>query len=315
MSGGPRDARGPRGGGPRGWLLALLVLGALVAAAWLFWSEARDEDRQRAETAAPEERELAEGVLDVPDPDEQDDDRRRGEEGRSRLDAGTRRDRPTGDDGASSDDDGDASAEPLPAVFANLRGRRVSLAPASARGGGDPRRVVKAGGVRVACARRYDADRLAHELAVLERLAQMLDRAGAEVVLLGAEGGDAGCVDVRVGELHDSELALVARAGAVRRPHALPGRPGRGIDAKSRRESVAFAAELAAALGAGEPVRRTTPALDRLLAESAAIDRPGGAATAMVDLPPPERRELDDVATALGRAIAITASKASRETE
>lgn len=286
-----------------------MVLACLGAAGVLFWLDARDDGEPRTRTAPVEERELAEGELQVPD-DDVDDDRRRGAPGRNRLEQGRGGSDDAIDNPADADDDDDEalpgadSSTPLPAVFRHLEGRDVVLLPASMGARGNARALVSVGGLRVPCAAATDPARLARELDLATALRTVLERAGARVTSLGPE---AGCVDTRVRRLERGELALVVRAVASG-GRVLAGRPAAGMDAAARRPSETLAAELAAALSLQAP-RAPDAAARTLLARTAAIDLPGGAAVALVELAAGAGATSDSLAFSIARGLAVTASR------
>lgn len=302
------------GGGPRPprWLVALLVAGCLLTAAALFWRDARDGEQTSPEASAGRSREQADSVLELPgeraDQTTTDADAsRRGDQGRKRLDAdggaATRN-----DDAAEPGSDASAS-EPLPAVFAALRGRRIALAPASTTVAGDADRSVTVAGLRVACAALADADRVAREAAAIARVASVLQQAGATVIRVGDSTGRGGCVDARVATLEGADLALVIGSSSSAATRVLAGAAGPGDDATAN--SADFAAELAAALEL-RGVTRPDDADVRRLRQAAAIDLPDGAAVVLLELPPDDPATTVERARAIVRGMALASARAPR---
>jgi hypothetical protein len=286
-----------------GWLLAALVAGCLATAGWLFWADARIDDSSKEASTKTETRELAEGVLDVPDDETKTTDDRRADVGRDRLEAGA-------ESGAGSGDDGDDTTttedpEPLPAVFEHLAGRTIALAPASANAGSDADTTVRIGGVRVKCGAAADDERLGAEVALLERVRGVLERAGAKVALVGGADAAAGCVDARVRELERADLGVVMRAGE---DHArvLAARPAEGASTSATRAAGVLAAQLAGAIGLDAPTSNSGNATRDLLARTGAIDLDKGASVAYVEPVATSDEAADELALAIGRALALT---------
>jgi hypothetical protein len=291
-----------------GWLLAAIVAACLATAGWMFWADARLDDATKTDTTSTEDRELAEGVLDVPkDSGDSDDDSRRGDVGRDRLDAGQGTDDGAGD---STDDAPEPDAEPLPPVLKNVAGHEIALAPASVGAGRVADRMVKVGGLRVPCAGGADADRIEAELELLGRVRDVLERAGATVVLLGAEPGGAGCADARAVELDHADLALVLGSGD-KQALVLPGRPATDADRASRAASNRFALELGGALDV-DGADDATAAERTRLADAGAIDLADGAALAYAEAVVGSDADADALAIAIARAMALTLVAAER---
>lgn len=293
------------------WLLAAIVAACLATAAWLFWADSRLEDGTARDAQATEERELAEGVLEVPEEDDDTDGGptgadRRSEEGRERLDDDAIED---GETRAEDLDDATGTDEPLPAILEHLAGRTIVLAAASANAQGDEDRLVRVGNLRVPCAAAADADRIGAELALIRRLRRVLDRAGARVVLVTAEDGSAGCVDARVRRLEQGDLALVVRVGGDA-TLVYAARPTKATDPASRRASNAFAAELAGVLGLERPGSSASRHAASMLARAGAIDLDGGAAVAFVEPVATSDDAADARALDLARAMALTLVRA-----
>ncbi len=313
--------------GPRvpTWLLALLVVGALGGAGWLFWSERGADDASR-DAPAEEASDESNDVLSLPDEDAADDDGsgRRGDAGRDRL----------GDrdgDGIADDPDADDARDDLPAAFASLRGRRVALVPAAASGSGDVTRLVQVGDLRVPCATPGAAGVLEQEVAALGASSELLARAGATrtgsaaastsgatdaASATGAARADdlgaTSCVDARVRSFDDADVAVVLRVDPkATAPRVLAGRPSaRGTDA----DSATLAAEVAAALDV-DATTATSAATRSLLARAGAIDAADGAAVVLIELP--ASRVADDArrdaaATDLVGALAAFLSRADQ---
>jgi hypothetical protein len=283
-------------------LLVVFVLLCLGGAAWLFTSELRNTASQDAEPATEEpqgggERERAEGVLSLPRREGATDERRRGDDGRERIDPD-----------ATIRPGADQPRRPeLPRVLASVRGREVALLVASVPGSGEADRRVPIGGLQVRCAGAADPARESDERDLLDRVARVLERAGARV--LRAER-PAACIDARVRRLHAADLAVVLRADPGDR-RVFAGRPAGGAtDADPR--SRALARELAAALDV-ESVSGLGRAADRdLVTEVGAIDLPGGAAVAlvMVDARGRDAAARDALALEIATALGVAASRA-----
>lgn len=298
MSGGGR-------GGPRlpTWLLVAFVAGCIGGAAWLFLAggiDGGDGGDRAKESAAEVDPDRPEGVLVVPDDDEPTDERRRGEQGRERIDP---EDAVAPAEGPREDDD--ARLPELPAVLGALRGRSVALLAASAPGDGDIDRTVSIAGVDAPCAALADAARAQVERELLDRVAGLLDRAGAGVVR--ADAPDA-CVDARVRRAQQADLVLALRAGTAD-DEVVAGRPA-AARAAVPASSAAFARELAARTGASD-ASRTGGAAQRSL-ESATTVGARRPPTALLDLDlrGATADELDELALELATALAVTSSRA-----
>jgi hypothetical protein len=275
-------------GGPRlpTWLLVAFVAGCIGGAAWLFLAggiDGGDGGDRAKESAAEVDPDRPEGVLVVPDDDEPTDERRRGEQGRERIDP---EDAVAPAEGPREDDD--ARLPELPAVLGALRGRSVALLAASAPGDGDIDRTVSIAGVDAPCAALADAARAQVERELLDRVAGLLDRAGAGVVR--ADAPDA-CVDARVRRAQQADLVLALRAGTAD-DEVVAGRPA------------------AARTGASD-ASRTGGAAQRSL-ESATTVGARRPPTALLDLDlrGATADELDELALELATALAVTSSRA-----
>lgn len=277
-------------------LLALAAVAALLAAAWLFAGGGGDDGTGSITDAPDPGREQAEGVLDLPDEEEPTDARRRGDEGRDRLDD------PDGGD-SSDPDQADHPDEDLPAIAANLQGYRIALGTASAPAPGNVERRVAVGDLRVRCADAVDPAREAQEAAVVAALADLVQRAGGRVVRSDAPPA---CVDERARRLDRGTLGVVLSAQDGRL--ATAGRSARGNgDASSR----TLAAELAAALDLDPPTPAELTPARRRATSGGAIDLPGRAAVAWVEFEAGlDEAGVDELARALLEGLAATAARA-----
>ncbi len=254
------------------WALALVVGASLVGSAWLFLADRSDDSAQDAASTSTKE-DRAESVLSLPKGgDEPTDERRRGAEGRKRLDA---------DPTTTTNADGDATTDTgLPPSFASLKGRRVALAAASSEGNGDVARLMRIGSLRVPCA--TPGSTVGTELAIATAMSELLSRAGATTV---GNDDDAfsrtQCVDRRVRAFGDADAAVVVRVVDGTVPRVLVGRPSGTPDG----DSISLAAEMAAALDLPAVTPARSAELRSLLANSGAIDAADGAAVVLIELP------------------------------
>jgi hypothetical protein len=284
-------------------LLVVFVLLCLGGAAWLFTSELRNgpsQDAEPATEAAPEAgdgREQAEGVLSLPRREGATDERRRGDDGRERIDP----------DGTLRPDGQQPRRAELPRELANLHEREVALLVASGPGAGAADRRVPIGGLQVRCAGAADPARAPDERDLLDRVAGVLERAGARVIRAEQP---AACIDARVRRLHAADLALVLRVdpGDAR---VFTGRPAGGATTTDPR-SRALATEIAAALNVASVSGLGRPADRDLVTEAGAIDLPGGAAVALVrvDARGRDTAARDALALELATALGVAASRA-----
>jgi hypothetical protein len=300
-------SRSPRSGPQRPrvptWALVLLVLAALGGAAWLFVADAVDPGSggdSGAETSTVDE---SDDVLSLPNDDEPTDGRRRGEEGRDRLDDEDER-------GSGEGDAGDLDPD-LPSAYASLRDRSVAVTVASAAGSGNADRLVRIGALRVPCAGLADAEALAAEQGVAAAAHDLLGRSGAE--LAGDPEADAAtCTNARAKVVDGAEFAVVLRVDPkARAPRVFAGRPTAAAD----EDTVILAAELAATLGVDEVTPTTSRAARTLVTNAGAIDSPGGARVVLVELP--ASRVVNEaarqaVARDLADAIAAVAARADQ---
>lgn len=291
------------------WLLALVVIAALAGSAWLFLGDLTKDGPSSTSTTAQEEADESGDVLSLPKDDEPTDERRRGTEGRDRLDPDTGA---STTDAANADADADADLpDDLPAAYASLRDRRVAIVAASSDGTGDVAKLVRVEGLRVPCASPGSRDALEVELAMAAVTADVLQSAKARVD--GSredEFASETCVDARVKTFADADVALVYRVvPAGDEPRVIAGRATGAPDANS----TTLAAEVAAALGLDAVTPAKTAATRTLLANSGAIDAPAGASVVLVEVPATRLTEqgalkviVDDVVGAvaayLGRA-------------
>lgn len=287
-------------------VLGVLVVLALGGAAWLFVAGDDDSRTQNSpkSTRGAADDDTAEGVLSLPKGEDPTDARRRGDEGRDRVD-------PEADSMSdATPDDEDSPAEQLPAVLANLKGETIALGVASAATPGDAARKVKVGDIRVPCGGGADPARARIELDLVDRLTRVLERAGATVVRTDSP---AACVDVRARRAHDADLAVIVRHGSTDTARVMSGRATRtATDASAATSrSMQLAGEIAAtAFDAARYSSPKTAADRRALNQSGALDVLGGGAMAYVELPVRvapigERDQLAlAIATAMGVAIA-----------
>jgi hypothetical protein len=237
-----------------GWVLLVGTLVVLGAATWLFVAEGRDDDPQAA-TERTTESPRAEEELQLPSSDEPTDTRRRGEDGRSRIDR---------DDASGDGDGGEAAVKP--ATFRNLRGVTVALGPASATAD-RPGRAVRIGAIRTTCGGPRDVDALAIELALLDRVELMLEASGARVSRLDEpQSRTVPCRDVRARLLGNASWSLVVSATG-RAPAADYMAPARSTRPETTGSEV-LVAELAGAL---DLTTRPTTSATRAARRSAAL--------------------------------------------
>lgn len=277
-------------------LLALATIVALLAAGWLFAAGGGDDPGGSTPDVPEPDREQAEGVLDLPDEEEPTDARRRGGEGRDRLDD-------PDDEGPSDPEDAEEAQEDLPAIAANLEGVRVAVGTASAPAPGNVQRRVAIGGLRVRCADAVDRAREVQEAAVVAALTDLVERAGGRV-----ERSDAppACVDERARRLHRGTLGVVVSAQDGRL--ATAGRAARG---EGDRGSRTLASELAATLDLDAPTPAELTAARRRATSGGAIDLPGGAAVAWVEFDAGlDEAGVEELARALLQGLAATAARA-----
>lgn len=288
----------------------------LGTATWLFIRDASSPDpKPPASSAADPKGAQAEGVLSVPDEQDLADERRRGAAGRDRLDPA---DSTTTAPGA----DADAADPSLPASFAGLKGASVALAPAAGlvSSDGAPLKVSSIGGIDVSCGSSDDGEerieRLARERAALDRVAKVLERAGANVTRIDAAKGRVECIPARVRAMEEADFALVVRADPGGDTLAYAARPATSLDKASAAASTALAAELAGALSLGQVSIARSSDERAMLADAGAIDLPAGASSALVQLggDTPTAAQLDATALDLARAIAATAARADGPT-
>ena len=293
------------------WVLALVVLAALAGSAWLFWGDlTADEPKAPSSESSGQTADESGDVLELPDSEEPTDERRRGDDGRDRLDPGAATD---GDEDADSDADADADADALPAdlpaAYASLRDRRIAIVAASSDGTGEVKRLVRVEGLRVPCATPATRDALQVELALAAVTADVLDSAKATVAGTAEdEFGSETCVDARVKSFTDADVALIYRVVPEGDdPRVIVGRPTGTPDASS----TTLAAEIAAALGLDAVTPSKTAATRTLLANVGAIDAPDGASVVLVELPATRLAEegalkvfVDDVVGAVAAHLA-----------
>lgn len=299
------------------WVIALVVVAALGGSAWLFLRSPSSDAPTDTTTTQPREEAADESadVLSLPDDEEPTDERRRGEEGRDRLDADV-------DDGAAGSDDHTTDgtdgtktgAGRLPAAYASLRERRIALLAASSEGTGDASRLVRVQGLRVPCATPGPRNALALELAGLALLSERLSAANATVIGTRSDRfGAATCVDARVATLKDADVALVLRvAPSSEQPRVIVGRPTGSPDTSS----TALAAEVAASLDLAAVTPSRAAATRTLLANTGAIDSPKGASVVLVELPATalvEAGSLEIIVDDLVGAIAAHLSRADQQ--
>lgn len=264
------------------WALALVVVAALGGSAWLFWGDLTSDTADDTSTRPKQEQPVDESAdeLSLPDEQEPTDERRRGEEGRDRLDSDVKDDATdSGDDPAT---DADRLPSDLPAAYASLRGRRIALFAASSEGTGDVARLVRIQGLRVPCATPGPKDALTVELAMATLMSERLDAARATVVGTRADRfGAATCVDARVSTFDDADVALVLRVTPdAETSRVIVGRSTGAADAGS----TTLAAEIAAALDLGAVTPAKAASTRTLLANTGAIDSPGGASVVLVEI-------------------------------
>ncbi|MCW2921685.1 MAG: hypothetical protein JWL76_1559 [Thermoleophilia bacterium] len=285
-----------------------MVVGALGGSAWLFAGDLIDGDTKPAKPAPTDSTDETGDVLSLPNGDEPTDDRRRGTEGRDRLDPDTGAAGTTTDE-SSTDTEDDPAAADLPAAYASLRDRRIAIVAASSDGTGDVTKLVRVSGLRVPCATPGARDALEVELAMATLTADVLDTANASVT--GSredEFGSETCVDARVKGFADADVALVYRVVPDGDdPRVLVGRAIGAPDASS----TTLAAEVAAALGLDAVTASRTAATRTLLANVGAIDAPEGASVVLVEVPATRLTEegslqviVDDVVGAVAAYLA-----------
>lgn len=297
------------------WALALLVVAALGGSAWLFWGDLTgdDEDRQATTTPTPAATvDESADELSLPDDTEPTDERRRGTQGRERLDSEVPDDPDRTD--ADTPAGADADAGEQPATYANLRDARITLLAASSEGTGNAARLVRVQGLRVPCATPGPKDALTVELAALTLMSERLDAAQAAVVGDRSDRfGAATCVNDRVAKIADADVAIVVRvtpSGDAAR--VIAGRPT-GTSVSS---STTLAAEIAAALDLAAVTPSTSAATRTLLANTGAIDSPDGASVVLVELPAKllvEDGALDAAVDDIVGAIAAHLSRADEQ--
>lgn len=300
------------------WLLSALAIGALGGAGWLFLagndgaSEAppTNERSEPQANALDNDDEQVEGELVLPENSgEPTDERRRGDTGRNTA----------GDDDDSKDESENSDAEPdadaTPPVFANLAGRRIALAPASAAAVGRRTRLVRVGVLRVPCSAPRDADALAIELAVLDRVTKVLRNAEATVIRVDDQRRGVPCVDQRVSRAEAADFAVTIRSNVQGRGRALPGRSDAGGAVRPTQGSLTLAGDLAGALELAAPTLRLSTRDRTLLGEIGVIDRPKGADVALLEIGALDETvssaTLDSLATDIARGLAASAARAS----
>ncbi len=266
------------------WALALVVAAALGGSAWLFLGDLTADDSATDTSNTPKQEEPVDESADelsLPDDKEPTDERRRGDEGRDRLDSDI--DDGPADSDEQSADDGEAGTGDLPAAYASLRDRRIALGAASSEGTGSVSRLVRVHGLRVPCATPGPANALTVELAALTLMAERLSSAQATVIGTRADRfGAAACVNSRVATFADADVALVVRVAPTgETPRVIVGRPTGAPDASS----TTLAAELAASLDLDAVTPARSAATRTLLANAGAVDAPGGASVVLVELP------------------------------
>ncbi len=277
----------PRPGGVPTWLLVVGVVLALGGSAWLFAAERGADDGDSTNVEAPSDgddrRDDSNDVLVLPDPEDAATD--------------------DADDEADADDSADDETD-RSALVANLRGRRVALAAASASAPGSKMRIVRIGSLRLPCAALADDGRAANEGAFIDELRSRLDDAGAVVVRADEP---AACLDVRARRMRDADLALVVAAGSGDEAHVFAGQPTLGTN--NERQSTALAQELAASLELdGVANARRTDAVRRRVLRTGALDIAGGSAVALLELPADQLG--GDSAAAIVEALALVLSRA-----
>jgi hypothetical protein len=278
-------------------LVAVTVL-ALGGATWLFLRGDEPAPKKTSTKSSKDEPAIdqADPVLSLPDDEDPTDTRRRGEDGRDRIE-----DKP--------EDEAAASTPELPAELRAVKGATVALQPAASDEQDPDRRVAVGGGEKVPCAHESSAPAASLESDVTARVAMLLERAGATVAL----GTTAGCADTRAKRLDDADVAVVVVVDDRGRVMTWPGRPAADLDDASSRASRRLAAELATALDAG-PTRLPTgtPGWD-VVGRTGAVDLPGGAAVALVELDAAalaDEPARDALALALATGIARAAARA-----
>jgi hypothetical protein len=266
-------------------VLGVLVMLALGGSIWLFAAGDDDSDSGTSPTTPASETgddDRSNGVLSLPadkgDGEDPTDSRRRGDEGRDRIDP---------DEAVEPSDDTGSGTDPdeLPAVLARLEGRTIAIGAASSQTPGDPARKVKVGRIKVPCGGGTDAARTRVEVDLIDRIATVLERAGATVVRTDAP---AACVDARAKRAQRADMAIIVRHGDADSARVLPGRATK-TTAKATPPtpgSLRLADEIAvAAFKLKSSTPATTTADRRMLDRAGAFDLPGGGVVALVELP------------------------------
>jgi hypothetical protein len=296
------------------WLLALVVIAALGGSAWLFWGDLTADDAGPATKQAPTKTtDESADELSLPDDDAPTDERRRGDEGRDRLDSDADASSSDEDGSADDSDEDDALPDDLPTTWSSLRGRRIALTAASSDGTGDRARLVRVQGLKVPCATPTSRDALEVELALAAVTADRLDTAKASVAgTREDEFNSETCVDARVKAFGDADVALVYRVvpeGDT--PRVLVGRATGTPDASS----TTLAAEIAAALDLDAVTPSKSAATRTLLANTGAIDAPDGASVVLVELPATRLTEEGALATIVDDVVGAVAAHLARADE
>ena len=293
--------------GPRipTWLLVTAVVGLFATATLLFFTG--DDDSGAPATPTTTDRSTADDVLELPDEEDgQDTDaRRRGELGRDRLDdeGNAAKDTTDPDDELSAD----AQKLGLPATAANLRGRTITIVPASARSAESGAKPVTIAGVRTTCARERDANSLAVELSLAARIDSLIDAAGATPRRIDAERThDLACPSKRLADQEASDIVVVLEVEADDPQRVIAGRAVGKLPAAEQATAKMLAAELAAALDVDSTAPKRSDA--QLLTDRGALDAPGGATVVYVRMSVDDDADLDALALRLVSALAAAAT-------
>lgn len=264
--------------------MSALVLLALGGATWLFATgdeDAPDQSAQQAPAATTPADDRIDGVLSLPSDTtaKPTDSRRRGTQGRDRIDpesAVTSPDAPTDDD---EPDDA------RPAVLANLKGQTIALGAASSPTPGSPTRLVQVGELKVPCGGGADPSRATVELDLIARLDKVLTDAGARVTLVD---DPAACVDVRARRAKAADMTIIVRHGDSAAARVFPGRATRVSTkvAPATAPTARLTNEIAIAAFGLKAATAARNASDRLvLNQAGAFDLTGGSAMTLVELP------------------------------
>lgn len=290
------------------WLLALVTALLLGGAGALFVAGTDRHGPRRP--ASGTDVSSDDSVLELPKKtDTPVDTRRRGEEGRTRIDVP--------DDTADPVPD-TKSSDPAATRLKSLSGIRVTLAAADASGPelARPAATTKVGGVAVPCmAPASSTPARSRERQVLDALTTQLRSAGAIVIRVDDAGGSAPCAPARIAQFERADVGLVlASAGSSDTPDAItPGATplvvaGRRAGSTTTADA-AHAARITGALAAALGVTATTtppPALLRLLTAHGVIDLPGGGTTVWVAAPTTK----DPAVVARSMALALATASA-----